>query len=386
MAAMKKRWGWIMAGGWALLLGGCGGESAPAPAAGGAPPPAPVKVQVAEPVALPAMVEVVGRTEGSREVEVRPHVGGILLERVYQEGAAVKQGEKLFRIDPVPFEIALAYARASLAEQKAKLDLAEREEVRQKELLSRDSASRRQYDTAVANAAVAKASLQAAEARVREAELNLSYATVTAPVAGLTGRAARFEGALIPQNADNLLTTIVQTDPIRVRFSLAESEIARLPEGRLTPDAIRKVELLLPDGAPYGSAGRVDFVAHRVDAQLGTVEVRAEFPNPEGRLLPGRFARVRLFAGEREGCVLLPQSAVLQSDKGRFVYVLDADNKAQVRVVNSGPWSGQEWVILEGLKAGDKVVVDNLLKVRPGAVVAPLPADGKEAAPAAKAG
>lgn len=198
-----------------FTIGGCSrGDTAPAPAA---PPPLPVAVQRAAPVNVPLTVEAVAQTEGAREIEVRARVGGILEKRVYEEGSAVRAGQVLFQIDRAPFEIALAQAKATLAEQRAKLKQAEREGVRLKDLVNQRAISQREYDDATSNLALAKATLQGADAKIREAELNLSYTIVTAPVSGLSGRAVRSEGALVDTATNSLLTTIVQADPIWVR-------------------------------------------------------------------------------------------------------------------------------------------------------------------------
>ncbi len=360
------------------LLAGCSGGDAPPPPA--APPPLPVALLEAKPVQVPASVEVTAQTEGSREVEVRARVGGILQKRLYQEGAAVKAGQVLFQIDRAPFEIALALAKASLADAKAKADQTGREMARLKGLVAQQAISQKEFDDATSNAASSLASLQGAEARVKDAELNLSYTAVTAPVAGTSGRAARSEGALINASTDSLLTTVVQLNPLWVRFSLAESEIARLPGGRVSPATVKAVELVLPDGSTYGTKGKLNFAASTMDPKLGTVALRAEFDNAEGKLLPGQFVRARVIGGNRDGVFLVPQTAVMQSDAGRFVYVVGADGKAAPRPLVVGEWQGKDWVVLMGLAAGDKIIVDNLIKVRPGAAVTE-----KKAAPAAPA-
>ncbi len=328
----------------------------------------------AQPTRVPSSVEVTAQTEGSREVEVRARVGGILEKRLYEEGSEVKAGQALFRIDRAPFEIALAQARASLADAQARAEQAVREKDRLQGLVAQQAISRKEFDDASSNAAVGQAALQAAQARVRDAELNLSYTLVAAPVSGISGRASRSEGSLVSAGSDSLLTSIVQLNPLWVRFSLSESEIASLPGGRLGPGTVKSVELVLPDGATYGNKGRLNFAASTVDPKLGTVALRAEFDNPEGRLLPGQFARVRVIAGNRDGVFLVPQTAVMQSDAGRFVFVMNAAGHAEPRPVTVGEWQGKDWVVLKGLVAGDRIIVDNLIKVRPGAAVKPKPA------------
>lgn len=349
-----------------LALAGCA-KSAPPPAA---LPPLPVTVRVAQPTRLPIALEAVAQTEGVREVEVRARVAGILEKRLYPEGEAVRAGQPLFQIERAPFEIALAQARAQLAEQQARATQAAREEARLKALLEQRAISSKEYDDATSSLAVTRAGVLAAEAAVRDAERNLSYATVTAPVAGMSGRAQVFEGGLVSASNASLLTTIVQLDPIRVRFSLAEGDLARLPGG---PKGVRKVEMVLPDGSVLKQAGKLDFAASRIDPALGTLELRAEFPNPGGTILPGQFVRIRLISGEREQIFLMPQAAVQNSSHGQTVMLLGADGQAHPQPVTVAEWHGAEWIVTSGLKAGDKVIVDNLIKLMPGMAVSENP-------------
>lgn len=358
---------------------GQGGPGGP----GGGMPPMPVTVIEVQPTRTPVAVEVMAQTEGARETEVRARVGGILTKRLYQEGEAVRQGQALFQIDRAPFEIAVASARANLAEAKAKTEQTSREAARLKGLAEQNAVSRKEADDAASAATIAQAGVQSAEAALHQAELNLSWTTVTAPVAGISGRAAKSEGNLIGTGSDGLLTSIVQTRPMWVRFSLGEADIARLPGGKLNPKAIGGVELILADGTPYPLKGRLNFLASTVDTQLGTQQLRAEFDNPDERLLPGQFVRARLLTGMREGVFLVPQGAVMQMEQGFMVMVADADNKVAPRPVKVGEWQGKDWVILDGLKAGDKVITDNLIKLRPGAAVNPHP-PGQTGAPAGK--
>ncbi|MCW8919467.1 MAG: efflux RND transporter periplasmic adaptor subunit [Gammaproteobacteria bacterium] len=353
-----------------LLLGvaGCSEGGKPAANAAQARPPMTVTVLAMAPQSLPATIEAVAETEGLREAEVRGRVGGILLQQLYREGEVVQAGQPLFQIDRTTHEIALAAARAQAA-------LAASEVKRLKELLVQKVASRRDYDNAISAQAVAEAALS-------QAELNLSWTTVTAPIAGVAGRALLAEGSLLSQGDPQLLTSIIQSDPIRVRFALAPSELAALPQGRLEAAAIHGVELLLADGSTYPARGEIDYIAATVTPLLGTRELRARFPNETRQLVPGQFVRVRLLLAERTGLFLVPQSAVLQSDKGRSVMVLGEGNKVTPRPVETAEWHGKEWVITSGLKAGDQVIIDNLIKLRPGMVVAPKGA-GEPPAPSA---
>lgn len=356
----------------ALSLAGCGqgtSGAVAAPNTAGAALPATV-IEVA-PQRVPIEVEAVGQVEGSKEVEVRARVAGILLKRSYKEGDVVSAGAPMFRIDPAPFEIALVQARAQLAQEQARNDQARREATRLTRLAAEKAISQRESDDAGSSLKLSDAALQAAQARVREAELNLSYTTVTAPVSGAAGRAVRSEGSLVSPGADSLLTAINQLDPIWVRFSLSESDLEKLPQKRLVSDAPVEVRLTLPDGMRYPGKGRVNFAAMQIDPRLGTQQLRAQFDNEKRQLLPGQFVRVQLVAGYRDKVFLVPQTAVMQAEQGRFVFVLDKDSKVATRPVKTGDWVGSDWIILSGLAAGDRVIVDNLLKLRPGAVVSP---------------
>ena len=355
----------------AFGLAACSDKGAPAAPAMG---PMPVTVIEMQPQNVPTSLEVMAQTEGARETEVRARVGGILMKRLYQEGDAVKAGQPLFQIDRAPFEIALAEARAR-AEQTA------REKQRLKGLAEAKAISQKDYDDAVSNDAMAQAAL-------RQAELNLSWTTVTAPVGGTSGRAIRSEGNLI-STSDSLLTSIFQSNPMWVSFSLGESELARLPGGRVSEQNVSGVELILANGQVYNQPGKLNFIASNIDTVLGTQALRAEFANPEQQLLPGQFVRVRLLTGQREGVFLVPQAAVLQTEQANLVMTVDGEGKVAPRPVKTAEWYGKDWVVLGGLQAGDKVIIDNLIKLRPGMPVtpqmpqAPAPAAQKADTPAA---
>jgi membrane fusion protein (multidrug efflux system) len=366
------------------LLIACGRDAA-APAANvAAPAPVSVHMLTVEPRKVPIRFDIVGQVEGSKQVEVRARVSGILLKQFYNEGDPVKEGAPLFEIDRAPYEVALAQARAQLAQATAQVDQARREEARLKPLVQDRAVSRKEYDDATSLRQIAEAAIQQANASIRQAELNLSYTRVTAPLAGISGRAEHSIGTLITTDANgSLLTTINQVSPVWVRFSLAEADLAKLPEGRLSRTTPVAMELLLPDGSPYPLKGRLNFAASAIDTRLGTQQLRAEFDNPRQQLLPGQFVTVRITAGERDKVFLVPQTAVVQTEKGNLVFIVGADGKAQARPVKTGDWIGKDWTILSGLNAGDKVVVDNLLKVQPGGPVTEAPPAEAAAAPAA---
>jgi membrane fusion protein (multidrug efflux system) len=310
------------------------------------------------------------QTEGARETEVRARVGGILVKRLYQEGETVKAGQPLFQIDRSSYEIALAEARA-------KADQTAREMKRLKSLIEAKAISQKEYDDATSSHAIAQAALH-------QAELNLSWTTVTAPVSGTTGRAAKSEGNLISAGADSLLTAIYQVNPLWVRFSLGESDLAKFPNGRLTSKNVTGIELVLPNGQTYTKAGKLNFLAGNIDVTLGTQQLRAEFDNSDNLLLPGQFVRIRILTGERDGVFLVPQLAIIQTEQGPIVMLAGDEDKVAPRPVQLGDWHGKDWIVLGGLKAGDKVIVDNLMKLRPGAPVAPHPpvVPGAQQAPA----
>jgi membrane fusion protein (multidrug efflux system) len=367
------------------LLVACGRDAA-APAVAGAAAPAAVSVHMltVEPRKVPIRFDIVGQIEGSKQVEVRARVPGILQKQLYNEGDSVKEGALLFEIDRATYEVALAQARAQLAQATAQVDQARREEGRLKPLLQDRAVSGKEYDDATSSRQLAEAAIQQANASIRQAELNLSYTRVTAPVAGITGRAEHSIGTLITIDANgSLLTTINQVSTVWVRFSLAQTDLAKLPGGYLNRTTPVVLELLLPDGSPYPLKGRLNFAATSIDTRLGTQQLRAEFDNPRQQLLPGQFVTVRITAGERDKVFLVPQAAVVQTEKGNLVFVVDADGKAQTRPVTTGDWIGKDWTILAGLNAGDKVVVDNLLKVQPGAPVTEAPPVQATPAPAA---
>ena len=331
-------------------------------------PPPPLGVTVIEAALreVPVTLEAVGRTEGSREVQVRARVSGILERQSFQEGDAVKAGATLFAIERAPFEIELQQARGVLAEISAREALARQEHERLKGLAEKRAISQKEADQAESVARQAQAAGQVARARVRQAELNLSYTRVTAPIDGITGRALQSVGSLVsPTGEAALLTTITRSDPIWVRFSLSELEYAQVRGGEGKEAQVR---LELANGSAYPEAAKLNFSGSTIDAQTSTVQMRAEVPNPRFTLLPGQFVRVRVTAGMVQA-IVVPQSAVLQNEGGRFVWVA-ADGKAVQRPIRAGGWIGKDWAVLDGLKPGDQVIVDNVVRLRPNAPVA----------------
>jgi membrane fusion protein (multidrug efflux system) len=282
--------------------------------------------------------------------------------------------------------VALARLEADLGTAQARLAQAKREAERLKPVAAIQAASRKELDDALSAEQIAAAEVKAAQARVNEARLNVEYTRVQAPISGLAGRALRSEGSLV-SGPEVLLTTVTQVDPMYVLFGLPEPEQLRLrreiESGRLRMprDGKLDVAIRLADGQKYLHTGKLDFTDARVDPGTATVEARADLANPEGMLKPGQFVRVVLTGATRPDAVLVPQRAVLEGPQGKFVYVVNAESKAEPRLVQVGEWAGENWVISEGLKAGDRVIVDGVLKIGPG-----VPVKVAEAAPAAAAG
>jgi membrane fusion protein, multidrug efflux system len=355
------------------------------------PPP---EVAVAEAVAkrLPVGYEYAAQTAGYREVEVRARVTGILVKRNYREGEVVKRGQSLFQIDPAPFQVALARAEADLATAEARQAQAARDAERMKAVIDIKAVSRKEYDDSVSAAQIAAAEVKGARARVAEARLNLDWTRVESPINGISSRSVRSEGTLV-SGPDVLLTSVTQVDPIYVIFGIPESELLRIRHDvdakrlELPADGRFDVTVALADGSVYGKPGKVDFTDVRVNTNTGTVEARAELPNPGGVLKPGQFVRVRLAGAVRPAAITVPQRAVLEGPKGKFVYVVDAESKAEARPVQVGDWAGEAWVIDSGLAPGDKVIVDGVMKIGPGAPVRiAATGQGGEAKPPAAAG
>jgi membrane fusion protein (multidrug efflux system) len=350
--------------------GGPGGHGGP----GGGMPPAVVAVQEVRARTVPVEYEFPGRVAGSREVEVRARVAGILLKRNYEEGARVAAGQSLFSVDAAPFEAAVARAEADLAAAEARQSLAARNARRLKPLYDARAASQKDFEDAVSAEEVAAADVKAARARLAEAKLDLGYTRVEAPIAGLTSRALKSEGSLVP-GPEVLLTTVTQVDPMHVNFGLSEAEQSRLAQesaaGRLTlpRDGRFEVAVRFEDGRVYARPGRLAFTDVRVNNATGTVDARAEIPNPAGELRPGQFVRVVLKGAQRPNAIAVPQRAVMEGPQGKMVYVLGPENKALPKPVTVGEWAGGEWVVTSGLQPGDKVITDGLMKVFPGATV-----------------
>jgi membrane fusion protein (multidrug efflux system) len=362
--------------GWLARL--TGGTQAGRPAAPPAPPPPEVAVMAVQAAEVPFPVEYAGRVAAFRNVEVRPRVSGLLLSRDYQEGTRVTEGQLLFRIDPATYQAALSRSEAQLLQAQASLRQAEENFRRIEELERRQVATERQRDEALAQRDTARASIQLAEAEISIARLNLGYTTVSAPVAGVTALQSPPIGTLI-QAQTTLLTTVTQLDPAYVSFSFTEGEgqaFRELNERRAQPISEQDltVELHYGNGTIYPRPGRIDTSAQRVDPQTGTIEARAIFPNPDGALLPGQFVRVVVRGVSLPDAIVIPHQAVSQGPQGPSVFVVGENNVAQARLIRLGEEVAGGWVVQEGLRSGERIVADGVIRVRPGAPVRPAPA------------
>ncbi|MFI4924997.1 MAG: efflux RND transporter periplasmic adaptor subunit, partial [Vicinamibacteria bacterium] len=371
----------------ALVLAGCGQGHQ-----GGSHGFPPAQVTIAEVTArdLPVSWEYVGQTTGSKDVEVRARVTGILEKKLYAEGGPVRPGQPLFEIDPKPLQAQYNAVLADVARAQAQVAQAEREAARLKPLAERRAVGQKEADDAVSNAELARAGLKASEARAAEVQLSLGYTKVNAPVAGLSSRAMKSEGSLVNAN-ETLLTVISQVDPIWVPFNISENEQLEINKqvaaGRLVlpKDNGFDVVIKLADGTTFPRQGRINFADTRINPATGTYEMRAELPNRDQALKPGQFVRVQLKGAVRKNAISVPQTAVLDGPQGKFVYVpaKDKDGKdiAQPRPVTLGPWVVDDgknlWIVESGLAAGDKVIVDGVARVMgPGSAIMTGPPPG----------
>lgn len=378
-----------------LALSGCGpGKSASG--AGAAPPLAEVGVVTVTAGDVGLVTELPGRLEASRVAQVRARAAGILQKRLFREGSDVKEGQVLFSIDPAPYAAALESAQATLARAQANLAQATALAERYKPLLEVNAISKQDFANAQASQQQAQADVAAGRAAVKTAQINLNYASVTAPIDGRIGRALVTEGALVGQGESTQLAVIQQINPMYVNFTQSASEVMKLRKAldagqlkRAHGSEAVSVRVVLEDGTEYAKAGRLLFSDLSVDPSTGQITLRAVVPNPDGVLLPGLYVRVRLEQSKASNAVLLPQQAVTRSSQGDSVMVVAADGKVAPRVVKVDSLQGNQWVVLEGLKAGEQVMVDGFQKLRGDAPVKAVPwnkpANGQAAAPAASA-
>lgn len=371
-----------------LTLAACGGDGG-----GWTMPPPPVAVLEASAVDVPMSFSYAGRVSDSRQVEVRARVTGILQKRAYAEGAYVKRGDLLFVIDPAPLSAEANSAAAQLEEARVAAAQAEREAARAEEVYAKGLISMRDRDLAVSQRDQARAALARAQADAKRRDIDLGYTRVTAPVSGITSIETKPEGSYVsPAPEESLLTTITPIDPVTVDFSVSESDNVQLRRllgsGRLVGPkrGAGKAKLGLYGSEIYPLSGKVEYLDVVLDRQTGTLLGRAEFANPKQELLPGQFVRVILEGYTLKKAIVVPEKAVLQGPQGAFVYVVGADNKAEVRPVVLGLPANGGRAIESGLAAGDKVIIDNLMKVQPGAVVEVLKPEAPAAAASPAAG
>ncbi|HKX54300.1 MAG TPA: efflux RND transporter periplasmic adaptor subunit [Nitrosospira sp.] len=359
-----------------ILLAGCS-EKAPAP-----PPPIPqVEVITVTTQTVPDEPEFIGQTQAFRPVEIRPQVTGIIKKVFFTEGRNVKTGDKLYLIDPVPFEAAYLSGKAKVAQAQARLIQAEQEEARVKPLLEEQAVSRKSVDDAVAETLAAKAALEAAQSDLIRAKFDRDNTVITAPVNGRIGRSHFYEGRLVSAQT-TLLTTIDQLDPMYVNVNVPESYLLR----RRRELAAKKVQrpdifqlrgvITFSDGSVYPEEGVLDFSDVSIRPETGTLEGRFTFPNPEGGFspgqsyfYPGQFVHVRIKGYIRTDAVLVPQRAVQQGPKGSFVYVIDKEDRAQLRPIRASTWHEKEWLIEDGLHTGERVIVEGFHRIKPGVQV-----------------
>jgi membrane fusion protein (multidrug efflux system) len=349
-----------------LLLAACQ-EQQTAPAF----PPPEVTVQHVEAKTIPIEWEFVGQTESSRLVEIRTRVEGVVDKRLFEEGTLVRKGQVLYQLDDRSFAAALQGEKGNLAQQEAKQKNAKRNEERLKYLISEKAVSQKDLDDAVSALAEADAAVLTAKANVTTAELNLSYATIKSPLTGLTSQSKKADGSFISPGQDGLLTTVTQTDPMWVKFSSSETRLLKVSEAVMKNQLLMPesnnfvVELHLADGSVYPVKGSMNFSDKQYSTDTGTREFRATFANPDMRLVPGQFVRVKLKGANRPNAILVPQPAVLQGQQGKYVYVVGPDNKAEIRPVEMGDWYNDDWIVESGLKSGELVIVNGVSHVVP---------------------
>ncbi|KIO50206.1 efflux RND transporter periplasmic adaptor subunit [Nitrosospira sp. NpAV] len=363
-----------------ILLAGCS-EKAPAP-----PPPTPqVEIITVTTQTVPDEPEFIGQTEAFRPVEIRPQVTGIIKKVFFTEGRNVKKDDQLYLIDPVPFQALYLSGKARVAQAQARLVQMEQDLARVKPLLEQQAVSKKNVDDAVAGTLEAKAALEAAQSDLIKAKFDLDNTLITAPVSGRVGRSHFYEGRLVSAQT-TLLTTIDQLDPMYVNVSVPESYLLRrrreLAEHKVQrPDIFQlRGVMTFSDGSVYPGEGILDFADVTLRSETGMLQARFMFPNPEGGFspgqsyfYPGQFVKIRLKGYIRTGAMLIPQRAVQQGPKGSFVYVIDAEDKAELRPIQASTWHGNEWLIEKGLHPGERVVVEGFHRVRPGVQVSVIP-------------
>ena len=372
-----------------LALAACGrGDDSGAGGPGGAMPAPEVGVIVAKAGNVPLRQDTVGRLAAFRSADVRARVPGVLQKRVYEEGSDVREGQVLFVIDPAPLRAALGQSRAALAQAQAGYANAKAAADRARQLLPQKFISGSDYDNALAAERSAAAAVEAGKAAVDSAEINLGYATVRAPISGRAGKQQVTEGALVGEGTATLLTTVDQIDPLYVNFTMSAAELDQIRRMQLDRSQAVSVQVLLPDGSVYGERGTVDFSGDIVDPQTGAVSLRATLPNPDRRLLPGTYVTLQATLGRQRGVFVVPQAAVQRDVSGAYVLVVGSDDKVVRKDVVTDRADDGNWVLGDGLAAGDRVIVSGLQKAKPGEPAKAVPwqrPDAQQAAGAAPA-
>jgi membrane fusion protein (multidrug efflux system) len=362
----------------ALLLAACGQkEGAAGGAPGGGMPPPEVGVVTVQPRDVGLVTELPGRLEASRTAQVRARAAGIVQERLFREGSDVKQGQPLFRIDAAPYQQQVASAGAALARAQANLGQAKALAERYRPLVEANAVSKQEYANAVAAQKAAEADVAANEAAVKTAQINLNYALVTAPISGRIGRALVTEGALVGQGEPTPLALIQQVNPLYVNITQSSTEILNLrramAQGKVKASEGAAAKVILEDGSEHAQSAKLLFADLSVDPASGQVTLRAEVPNPQGLLLPGMYVRVQVQQATAANAVLLPQQAVTRGQQGDSVMVVAKDGQIAPRNVKINGAQGNQWVVTEGLQAGEQVMVDGFMKLRPGSPVKAVP-------------
>lgn len=367
----------------ALFLASCGKTDGQAAAGGSKMPPIEVGVVTATPGDVGLITELPGRVEASRVAQVRARAAGILQQRLFKEGSDVKAGQPLFRIDAAPYAAASESARASLAKAQANLAQASAQVERYRPLVSANAISKQDFVNAEASEKQAQADVAAARAAVRTADINLGYASVTSPISGRIGRALVTEGALVGQGEATPLAVVQQIDPVYVNFTQSATDVFQLRRAMESGQLKRagsaeaaSVKLVMGDSSEYTQAGKLLFTDLSVDSTTGQVTLRAEVPNPKGELLPGLYLRVRIEQAQASNAITLPQQAVTRTQQGDNVSVVGEDGKVSQRTIKVSAAQNNRWVVLAGLKAGEKVMVDGFQKLQmlpPGTPVKPVP-------------
>ena len=367
-----------------LALTGCNDKEAQQ----GAPHAPQVGVVTLKTEPLNVTTELPGRTAAFRIAEVRPQVGGIILKRNFVEGSEIKAGTSLYQIDPATYQAAYNSAKGDLVKAQANAQISRLTVTRYKPLLGTNYISKQDYDTAVATAAQADAAVVSAKAAVESARINLAYTKVTSPISGRIGISSVTEGALVSTGQTNALATVQQLDPIYVDVTQSSNDFLRLKQ-ELADGSLKQVngkaqvKLLLDNGKEYSQAGTLEFSDVTVDETTGSITLRAIFPNPQDSLLPGMFVRARLDEGVNDNALLVPQQGITRNPRGdATAMVIGADNKVELRTVTTTQAIGDKWVVTDGLKSGDKVIVTGLQKIKPGVQVTAQEVDQNAAAPA----